>query len=184
MESMKDIIKFREVESKDFKKIHKWLNEKHVREFFQPEEINLEQVISKYQPRLDENHPVKMHMALLDDDTFAYLQSYRVIDFPEHSKTIEEVHGFAVDFFIGEPLNINRGLGSQMINSYVSFMAMKVFLDEKVCFASTRKDNFKSIHACKNAGFKEVRSVIEDGYPSLVLQKEVEDFVTNELHTV
>ena len=30
MESMKDIIKFREVESKDFKKIHKWLNEKHV----------------------------------------------------------------------------------------------------------------------------------------------------------
>jgi len=28
-----------------------------------------------------------------------------------------------------------------------------------------------------------VRSVIEDGYPSLVLQKEVEDFVTNELHT-
>ena len=52
-------------------------------------------------------------------------------------------------------------------------MAMKVFLDEKVCFASTRKDNFKSIHACKNAGFKEERSVIEDGYPSLVLQKEV-----------
>jgi len=29
-----------------------------------------------------------------------------------------------------------------------------------------------------------VRSVIEDGYPSLVLQKEVEDFVTNELHSV
>ena len=61
-----------------------------------------------------------------------------------------------------------------MINSYVSFVAMKVFLDEKVCFASTRKDNFKSIHACKNAGFKEVRSVIEDGYPCLVLQKEIE----------
>jgi len=49
-----------------------------------------------------------------------------------------------------------------------------VFLDEKFCFASTRKDNFKSIHACKNAGFTEVRSVIEDGYPCLVLQKELE----------
>ena len=43
---MREIIQFREVESKDFKTIHKWLNEKHVREFFQPEEINLEQVIS------------------------------------------------------------------------------------------------------------------------------------------
>ena len=63
---MKEIIQFREVESKDFKTIHKWFNEKHVREFFQPEEINLEQVISKYQPRLDENHPVNMHMALLE----------------------------------------------------------------------------------------------------------------------
>ena len=29
-----------------------------------------------------------------------------------------------------------------------------------------------------------VRSVSEDGYPSLVLRKEVEGFVTNELHSV
>ncbi|SVE26297.1 uncharacterized protein METZ01_LOCUS479151, partial [marine metagenome] len=38
IENMKDFIKFKEVEPKDFKEIHKWLNEKHVREFFQPEE--------------------------------------------------------------------------------------------------------------------------------------------------
>ena len=171
---MREIIQFREVESKDFKTIHKWLNEKHVREFFQPEEINLEQVISKYQPRLDENHPVKMHMALLDNNVFAYIQSYRVMDFPKHSKTIEEVHGFSIDYFIGEPQDINIGLGSQMINSYVTFAASELIPDEKDCFVSIRKDNLKSIHACKNAGFTEVRSVIEDGYPSLVLQKEIE----------
>ena len=171
---MREIIQFREVESKDFKKIHKWLNEKHVREFFQPEEINLEQVISKYQPRLDKKHPTKMHMALLDDDTFAYLQSYRIIDFPEYSRTIEEVRGFGIDYFIGEPQNINRGLGSLMINSYVTFLAGKIFPEENECFVSIRKDNLKSVHACKNAGFTEVRSVIEDGYPCLVLQKEIE----------
>ena len=171
---MKEIIQFREVEPKDFKTIHKWLNEKHVREFFQPEEINLEQVISKYQPRLDENHPVIMHMALLDNNVFAYIQSYRVMDFPKHSKTIEEVHGFSIDYFIGEPQDINIGLGSQMINSYVTFAASELIPDEKDCFVSIRKDNLKSIHACKNAGFTEVRSVIEDGYPCLVLQKEIE----------
>ena len=176
--------KFRRTTSEDFDTLHKWLNEKHVREYFQPEEITLEQVISKYQPRLDENHPVKMHMASLNNNAFAYIQSYRVIDFPEHSKTIEEAHGFAIDYFIGEPLNINKGLGSQMINSYISFVTKEVFPEEKVCFVCARKDNFKSIHACKNAGLKEVSSVIEDGYPSLVLRKEVEDFVTNELHSV
>ena len=166
--------KFRRTTSEDFNTLHKWLNEKHVREFFQPEEINLEKVISKYQPRLDENHPVKMHMALLDNNVFAYIQSYRVMDFPKHSKTIEEVHGFSIDYFIGEPQNINRGLGSQMINSYFTFIASELIPDEKDCFVSIRKDNLKSIHACKNAGFTEVRSVIEDGYPCLVLQKEIE----------
>ena len=81
--------KFRRTTSEDFSTLHKWLNEKHVREFFQPEEITLEQVISKYQPRLDENHPVKMRMALLNNNAFAYIQSYRVIDFPEHSKPLK-----------------------------------------------------------------------------------------------
>ena len=71
-----------------------------------------------------------------------------------------------------------------MIDSYISFVTKKVFPEEKVCFVCARKDNLKSIHASKNAGLKEVRSVIEDGYPSLVLRKEVEDFVTNELHSV
>ncbi|SVB12417.1 uncharacterized protein METZ01_LOCUS165271, partial [marine metagenome] len=30
--------KFRRTTSEDFNTLHKWLNEKHVREFFQPEE--------------------------------------------------------------------------------------------------------------------------------------------------
>ena len=51
-----------------------------------------------------------------------------------------------------------------MINSYVTLAASELILDEKDCFVSIRKDNLKSIHACKNAGFTEVRSVIEDGY--------------------
>ncbi len=175
--------KFRKTVSEDFSTLHKWLHEKHVREFFQPEDITPEQVISKYQPRLDENHPVKMHMALLNNNACAYLQSYRVIDFPEHAKTLEEDHGFAIDYFIGEPLNINRGLGSQLIDSYISFVAKKAFPEEKVCFVCVRKDNFRSVCACKNAGLKEVRRVIEDGYPSLVLRKDVEDCVPHEPHS-
>ena len=87
-----------------------------------------------------------MHMALLDNNVFAYIQSYRVMDFPKHSKTI-------LDYFIGEPQDINIGLGSQMINSYVTFAASELIPDEKDCFHS-----LKSIHACKNAGFTEVRS--------------------------
>ncbi len=79
------------------------------------------------------------------------------MDFPKHSKTIEEVHGFSIDYFIGEPQDINIGLGSQMINSYVTFAASELIPDEKDCFVSIRKDNLKSIHECKNGGFTEVK---------------------------
>ena len=170
---MKEFIKFREAKSEDFNKIHKWLNEEHVQEFFQPRNMTLEQVIAKYQPRLEKRHPIKMHLALLNSDAFGFLQSYRVLDYEEFSKDIQESHGFTIDFYIGETQYLRKGLGSQMIDSYISYVSKKEFPEERVCFICHRKDNPKAIHASKHAGLKEVRRVIEEGYPSILLRKEV-----------
>ena len=170
---MTDIIRFRDVEARDFPKMHKWLCEKHVRAFYQPEEISLEQVIAKYQQRLESGQPTRMHMAILGEEDLAYLQSYRVMDFPEYSQTIEEVRGFSIDCFIGDPRNINKGLGPQMLAAYLEYAASSLFQNETHCFVCIREDNLKSIRASKAAGFTPVRNVIEDGHPSLVLQKEL-----------
>ena len=61
---MREIIQFREVESKDFKTIHKWLNEKHVREFFQP-----------YWRLIDENHPVVKKLNIRSSRTKIFKKS-------------------------------------------------------------------------------------------------------------
>ena len=166
-------ISFREVTSEDFKTLHKWLNQDHVKEFFEPRNITLEQIISKYQSRLEKRHPVKMHLALLNNNAFGFLQSYRVLDYAEFSNDIQESHGFTIDFYIGETQYLRKGLGSQMIDSYISYVSKNEFPEERVCFICHRKDNPKAIHASKHAGLKEVRRVIEDGYSSLLLQKEV-----------
>ena len=170
---MADIIRFRDVEARDFPKMHKWLNEKHVRAFYQPEEISLEQVIAKYQPRLDSGQPTRMHMAVSGEEDLAYLQSYRVMDFPDYSRTIGESHGFSIDCFIGDPRNINKGLGPQLVTAYLEYAASSLFPIETHCFVCIREDHLQSIRASKAAGFTPVRNVIEDGHPSLVLQKEL-----------
>ena len=166
-------ISFRTVTEDDFAILHRWLNQDHVLEFFQYNPITLEKVVEKYQSRSRKDHPTRMHIALLNGKEFGYLQSYLVRDYPNFSREIQEHRGFSLDFYIGRTDHLGRGLGPQMIGSYISYLSKNEFPEERFCFICHRQDNAKGIKTSKRAGLKEVRKVIEEGYPSIVLVKEL-----------
>ena len=74
------MIKFRLLRKDDLPLLHEWLNQLHMKEFYQKEPIALEAVTTKYMPRILQNEPAFSYIALLDKKPFGYIQYYKNTD--------------------------------------------------------------------------------------------------------
>lgn len=167
-----DKIVFKKLEKDHFPLLHRWLNEPHVIKYFQYKPISFEEVVKKYTPRMKQSFPTKMHIAYSRDQAFGYLQSYKVSSYPEFSREIGEEKGFSLDLYIGETSLLRQGLGHRMLSSYVSYIGKEFYSSEEYCYICHPKDNLVGIKNSRKAGFVEIRDVIEEGKPSVVLGKQ------------
>jgi aminoglycoside 6'-N-acetyltransferase len=70
-----------------------------------------------------------------------------------------------VDLLIGEEELTGRGLGAEILASFVAEV-----VDTDVVFATVEEGNRRSWRAFEKAGFKHVRDVEEDGLPHRLMQ--------------
>jgi RimJ/RimL family protein N-acetyltransferase len=169
---MTPTLSFRPLSRDDLPRLAEWLNRPHLRRFFQPEPITLEQVVAKYAPRIRGEVPTLCSLALLDGIPFGYLQCYRICDWPDWQAVVETPEGIAIDLFIADPDRVGRGLGRRMLTAYVETVAFAAYPDERLCWISHEQEN-GAARACSEAsGFMAVRTFVEDGKPSILLVRE------------
>ncbi|MGE0525710.1 MAG: GNAT family N-acetyltransferase [Bdellovibrionales bacterium] len=140
-------ISFRRLNKQDFSLLHRWLNEPHMRSFYQRHPVSLEEVVEKYSPRVDGSVPTHCHIALVDGVPIGKIQCYRVADYPEYGKEIGASDGISVDLFIGEPSFLGRGMGKAMLTSYLETVAFTLFPDEVSCYICHERANAAAL-AC------------------------------------
>ena len=98
------------------------------------------------------------------------IQTDLVSDYPDYAALIEEGEGTAgLDLFIGDKAQTGRGLGTELINTFVHEI---VFArpETTACAADPDVRNTASLRAFEKAGFQSVREFVDP-----------ED---NELHTL
>jgi RimJ/RimL family protein N-acetyltransferase len=98
---------------------------------------------SKYGPRIDRDDPVRVEIVEIDGTPAGYIQRYPV----EHGDV-------AIDYIIGEPELIGRGIGTRMIWQYVRDIVLPAFPDAPRVLASPDVRNGRSIRALEKAGFR------------------------------
>jgi aminoglycoside 6'-N-acetyltransferase len=154
-------IAFRPLAETDFPALAVWLNRPHLTRFFQKQSITLEEIAAKYGPRVRGDVPTHCHLATDDGRPFAYLQCYRLADWPEWAALVESSEGIGVDLAIFEPDIIGQGAGRAMLDTYLRDVAFPQFPAETKCFIAHEVENRAAIACSTAAGFAFVRNFFE-----------------------
>ena len=166
---MSDAIDFRPITETDLSLLHGWLNRPHLRQFYQKRPITLGEVTAEYAPAIYGEEPGRLHLALQADRPFGYLQCYRNLDYPDYARELGLGDGASIDFYIGEPDALGRGLGRRMERSYVLDVVFPLYPAERNCYVCHEATNRTVLACSRAAGFKPLRDVMEAGLPSRLL---------------
>lgn len=156
----------------DLARLAEWLNRPHLRRFYQVEPTTPEAVATKYGAYVRGDAPTRSHLALLDGTPFAYLQCYRIADWPDWQAVVETAEGISIDLFIADPDLIGRGLGRRMLARYVEAVAFPLYPDERLCWIGHQLTNLAARGCSEASGFVPARQYVEDGRPYVLLVRE------------
>jgi aminoglycoside 6'-N-acetyltransferase len=148
-------ITFRALEKADLRLMHEWLQREHVRRWWS-EHRTYDDVVEHYLPSIDGRKPTDLYVILLDGRAIGFIQKYLAADHPEWAERVDGGAGVAgVDLFIAEEELTGRGLGPEVLRSFVRDV---VFADSATtaCIADPDVRNAASIRAFEKAGFRRV----------------------------
>ena len=116
--------------------------------------LTLEDVTSKYGPRVAGHGDVAGYIAHIGGQPFGYIQAYPTDHDPDYHRVTGAAAGWVgIDFLVGSADFRDRGLGTEMIDAFVTRI---VFADEAVtaCMSGPEPANGRSIRALEKAGFE------------------------------
>jgi hypothetical protein len=144
--------------------LYSWLQQPHVREFYQRRAPTWDDVRERYLRRLAPEWPTKCFL-IHADKPIGYIQTYRIADWPECTASIGESHGISVDLLIGEGSYVGNGWGRLVLLKFLDEIAFPLFAEEEVCWILHDKLNGRALRASRAAGFEYLRDVVDHGTP-------------------
>lgn len=117
------MISWRRLDEADFPLLRQWLEQPHVARWWN-HETSPDAVARDFGPAARGEEPSEDLLMLLDDEPFGLVQRCRFADFPEYiaelAGQVEVPQGaMSIDYLIGNPLLVGRGLGTRMIQAVV-----------------------------------------------------------------
>jgi len=145
-------VAFRPLELADLPALVSWQHAPHVIRWF-PERLDLAEAERKYGPRIAGESPTRMHVAVVDGRDAGFLQHYRVGDYPEYAAATGLPDAIGIDYAIGLLELTGRGLGPQLIWSYLRDVAAPAHPAARQALAGPDVANARSVRALEKAGF-------------------------------
>jgi aminoglycoside 6'-N-acetyltransferase len=150
---------FRRMTDADLPALHRWLQEPHVRAFYDDGLRTLEAVAAYHGDALHGREPTHLFFALAGGEPCAYLQTYRIADHPAYAAAVQVgPDDAAVDMLIGEPRFAHRGLGGPLLRRFVDDVVWSL-TGAPACWIAPSPDNARAIRAYEKAGFAYVKTV-------------------------
>jgi len=157
------LIEFRPLTEDDLPQIEKWLRREHVARWWRDD---VDESLSEYRAALEGRDPTDHFVVVADGRDVGMIQTYLVSDNPEWDAIVQVGEGVAgVDILIGEEELIGRGLGPQILSSFV-----RDVVEARSVVATVEEGNRRSWRAFEKAGFRHVRDVEEDGLPHRLMR--------------
>jgi len=157
---------FKPLQETDLNLLCKWLNEPHVKEWWDDKLTN-DEIKSKYRKRIGDSVVVPF-IAYLNDQPIGFIQYYDANKVGDGWWPNEVEGTIGIDQFIGYKDLINCGIGTKMISEFIVY----IFHNANVTKIITDVDpnNFRAIRCYEKVGFKLVGEITTpDGLANLMV---------------
>lgn len=142
--------------------LHEWLQNDHVREYWDDGDRTLEQVKLHYK---NENN-VKRYIFTIEGKPAGYLQTYVVDrDNEYYPFSLKNKITLGIDYFIGDPRFLNQGYAIQILSKFIENHCLAV---DRV-LVDPQPSNEKAIHIYKKYGFAKISEKIINDKLHLIL---------------
>ena len=157
-------IAFRPLAWQDLPSVVAWRQAPHAACWF-PERLDLAAAERKYGPRIAAQSSVRVHVVAVDGSDAGFLQHYRVGDHEAYAAATGLPDAVGLDYAIGVPQLTGRGLGPQLIWSYLRDVVLPAHPGARHALASPDVANHASIRALEKAGFTIAAQIDVPGEP-------------------
>ena len=140
-----------------------WHRAPHTAPWFSATTVDL--VAAEYEPCIDGTDPTRVHVLEIDGAPCGYLQHYLVRDNASYLEGVGDPDAAAIDFIIGEPDLIGKGLGPRVIRDYIETVVVSAYPDVPRVVSTPDPRNVRSIRALEKAGFVPGAVVRVEGKP-------------------
>lgn len=147
---------FRPLAREDFALLSQWLSEPHVERWWR-EEHQPAVIEAAYGPAVDGLDPTEVFVVERDGVPIGLVQRCRLNDHPEWQQVLAPAatppDAVTLDYLIGTPALIGRGVGGEMIERFVED-TWERHPDIAAVVVSVQQDNRRSWRALEKAGFE------------------------------
>ena len=148
----------------DLSRLHSWLNEPHLFPFYMQDSYSQEDVVGKFRPRLESDHPCHSLIAETETGAFGYIQWYLNRSFPDYGiALLDEPLGVSIDYFIGSPGHLGRGLGPAMLEALVDQVTPNLAPQDRRFHIGHDIRNERAIACTRRARFQATKDFVEQG---------------------
>lgn len=151
-------ITFRPLRRDDFPLVCMWRARPHVRQWW-GDPPDLDAVEAEWGPCIDGDSRTSVTMVLVGGRPAGVVQAYRVDDSPEDAARVAFADAVGLDVFLGELDLVGRGIGTRVVDRFVTELITDLYPDAKCVVADPDVRNAASCRAFEKAGFSRAREV-------------------------
>jgi aminoglycoside 6'-N-acetyltransferase len=139
----------------DLPDVTRWRQSEHVHRWWRGVgEPTAAAVEARYGPRIDGLTPTRMWVVEVNGRSIGFIQDYRIGDYPEYALLAPDPEGIGIDYAIGDPAWVGRGLGVRLVWAWM-LRARHRFPEAATYFAAPDHRNAASLRILAKAGFTE-----------------------------
>lgn len=137
----------------DLPELVRWLSQDHVRRWYGVDgEPTPERVEEQYGADIDGGTPTSLWVAEANGRSIGMVQDYRIGEYPEYALLTPDPDAVGLDYLVGEPAWVGRGLGTRMIWALLVGLRER-YPEAATAFAAPDHRNAASLRVLAKVGF-------------------------------
>lgn len=165
-------ITFRPLAEADLPRMHRWLNDPAVVEWWEGEDVSWPAVVRDYGPERDDS--AEHWIGLLGGEPLGWIQCYLATEEIEDETYYWQEHlplaeTGGIDYLVGEPQHRGRGLGAALIRAFVRDVLFPTHPEWSFAAAGPFEANVASWKALASAGFSRIARLDDEEGPCVLM---------------